>query len=59
MSSAKKRSMTAQSVAGIKASIPARLRLMCCDIILISTAIVFLRQKRAAKSIRQKMMIPN
>ena len=59
MSSAKKRSMTAQSVAGIKAITRVRLRLMCCGIIPISTATAFLRQKRAAKSIRGKLMIPN
>ena len=59
MCSAKKRSMTERSVAVIKAITRVRLRLMCCGIIPISTATVFLRQKRVAKSIKQKMMIPN
>ena len=38
------------SDAEIKDITRVRLRLMCCGIILISMAIVFLRQKRAAKS---------
>ena len=59
MCSAKKRLLTAQSVAGIKAITRVRLRLMCCGIIPMSTAIVFLRRKQAAKSIKKKMMIPN
>lgn len=47
------------TAAGIKVITHARLRLMCCGIILISTAIVFSRWKRVAKSIRGKLMIPN
>ena len=49
MSSAKKRSMTEQSAAGIKDTTRARLRLMCCGIIPISTATAFLRRKPAAQ----------